>query len=35
MKDLEKGFDLYLLNEEVKSRKEDNIINNIHNTLYM
>ena len=32
--DLEKGFDIYIDNEEVKSRKDD-ILNSVHNTLYM
>jgi SpoVK/Ycf46/Vps4 family AAA+-type ATPase len=32
--DLEKGFEMYIDNEEVKSRKDD-ILNSVHNTLYM
>ena len=32
--DLEKGFEIYIDNEEVKSRK-DSISNSLHNTLYM
>lgn len=35
MKDLEKGFELYLKNDEVKKRKEAESLNNIIKTMYV
>ena len=35
MKDLEKGFDLYLKNDEVKKRKENESLKNIIKTMYV
>ena len=35
MKDLEKGFDLYLKNDEVKKRKENESMRNIIKTMYV
>jgi len=36
LKDMDKGLELYLNNEEVKSRKEDkDTISSIHNLMYV
>jgi len=35
MKDLEKGFELYLKNDEVKKRKENESMRNIIKTMYV